>query len=54
MAQDEISHYREFQYVVVNSDLNESLHAVRCILDAERAKRERLLDVDAFVQTLKP
>src|SRR4051812_32730110 len=54
MAEDEISHYREFQYVVVNNDLNESLRMVRCILDAERAKRERLLDVDAFVTTLKP
>lgn len=54
MAQDEISHYKEFQYVVINNDLNESLHTVRAILDAERAKRERLLDVDAFVSTLKP
>ena len=54
MAQDEISHYREFQYIVVNNDLNESLHTVRCILDAERAKRERLLDVDTFVKTLHP
>jgi len=54
MAEDEISHYREFQYVVINNDLSESLHTVRAILDAERAKRERLLDVDAFVSTLKP
>jgi len=54
MAQDEIAHYREFQYVVVNNDLNESLRIVRAILDAERAKRERLVDVDAFVKTLKP
>jgi guanylate kinase len=54
MAQDEISHYREFQYVIVNNDLNESMLHVRSILDAERAKRERLQDVDAFVATLKP
>jgi guanylate kinase len=54
MAEDEIAHYREFQYVVINNDLNESLRVVRCILDAERAKRERLVDVDTFVKTLKP
>jgi guanylate kinase len=54
MAQDEISHYREFQYVMVNNDLDESLRLVRGILDAERTKRARLLDVDAFVETLKP
>jgi guanylate kinase len=54
MAGDEISHYREFQYAVINNDLNESLRIVRSILDAERAKRERLTNVDAFVETLKP
>jgi guanylate kinase len=54
MAQDEISHYREFQYVIVNNDLTESMAHVRSILDAERTKRERLTDVDDFVKTLKP
>lgn len=54
MAQDEISHYKEFQYVIVNNDLDESMAHVCGILDAERHKRERLLDVDAFVKTLKP
>lgn len=53
-SQEEISHYTEFQYVIVNNDLNESLYRVRAILDAERNKRERLTDVDAFVKTLKP
>jgi len=54
MAEDEISHYREFQYVIVNKDLDESMAHVRGILDAERHKRERLLAVDDFVKTLKP
>lgn len=53
-ARDEISHYSEFQYVIVNNDLDESIHHVRSILDAERAKRSRLTDVQAFVDTLKP
>lgn len=54
MARDEISHYKEFQYVVVNNDLGESIKQVQGILDAERTKCQRLLDVQAFVDTLKP
>ncbi len=54
MAQEEISHYKEFQYVIVNNDLDESVQLVHNILRAERAKRTRLMDLDAFVETLKP
>lgn len=53
-AQDEISHYKEFQYVIINNDLNDSIRQVREILEAERLKRHRLIDVQAFVDTLKP
>jgi guanylate kinase len=53
-AQDEISHYREFDYVIVNSDLQDSIAAVRAIIGAERQKRSRLTDLDAFIGTLKP
>ncbi|MFH1158694.1 MAG: guanylate kinase [Pseudomonadota bacterium] len=53
-AQDEISHYGEFQYVIVNDDLKDSLRQVRGILEAERLKCHRLLDIRAFVDTLKP
>lgn len=53
-AKNEISHYKEFQYVIVNHDLNESIRQVREILAAERLKRHRLYGVEAFVETLKP
>jgi guanylate kinase len=53
-ARDEISHYTEFQYVIVNNDLNESIRQVQGILDAERVKRRRLVDIQSFVDTLKP
>ena len=53
-AQDEISHYKEFQYVIVNNDLNESIRQVRHILEAERTKRARLLNLADFVGNLKP
>lgn len=53
-AADEISHYGEFQYVIVNNDLQESIARVRAILEAERSKRQRLTDIQSFVATLKP
>ena len=53
-AQDEIAHYGEFDYVIVNNDLEETIAQVRAILDAERNRRQRLTDVEAFVATLKP
>lgn len=53
-AADEISHYKEFQYVIVNNDLKDSVRQVEEILAAERAKRTRLTGLDDFVKTLKP
>ncbi len=53
-AQNEIAHYTEFQYVIVNNDLEESIRQVQVILEAERNKRRRLVDIQDFVETLKP
>lgn len=53
-AADEISHYKEFEYVVVNNSLEDSIAQVRAIIDAERAKRRRITNLDSFVGTLKP
>lgn len=53
-AQDEIAHYGEFDYVIVNNDLEETIAQVQAILDAERNRRQRLTDVASFVATLKP
>lgn len=53
-AADEISHYREFQYVLVNDDLAETLRAVKDILRVERLKRHRVKELQNFVDTLKP
>ncbi|MCK4946431.1 MAG: guanylate kinase [Alphaproteobacteria bacterium] len=53
-AQDEISHYAEFQYVIINNNLEDSIRQVQEILEAERLKRHRLLDIQDFVDTLKP
>lgn len=52
-ASDEISHYREYDYIVVNDDLEESVRSVRAILAAERLRRDRQTGMTAFVRTLQ-
>ncbi|MEO9901654.1 guanylate kinase [Nisaea sp.] len=52
-AADEISHYREYDYIIVNRDLDASVEAVRAILTAERLKRDRRLGLTDFVKLLR-
>ncbi len=51
-ASNEIQHWDEYDYVVVNYDIERSVAAVRAILAAERLRRSRLTGLKAFVQTL--
>jgi len=53
-ARDEIKHYKEFQYIIVNYDFEESVQRVLAILEGERLKRTRLTNIEAFVDTLRP
>ena len=48
-AGDEMSHYDEDDYVVVNTALERSVEEVRAVLRAERLRRGRLKGLDAFV-----
>ena len=52
-ASAEISHWAEYDYVIVNSDLEVSVKAVTAILIAERLKRERLLGLSSFVRDMQ-
>ena len=52
-ARIEMDHYREYDYVLVNEDLEDSTRRVRSILAAARLKRERLLQLDNFVRDLQ-
>ena len=52
-ASEEISHYREYDYIIVNHDLEESVAKVRAILTAERLKRDRQLGLTDFVKQLR-
>lgn len=51
-AADEIGHWLEYDYVIVNADLEESLAGLSAILAAERLKRERLTGLPAFVRSV--
>ncbi|HXC54429.1 MAG TPA: guanylate kinase [Rhizomicrobium sp.] len=51
-AASEISHWPEYDYVVVNRDLRRALEQVKAILEAERARRTRLVGVGEFVAEL--
>lgn len=50
---DEISHWPEYEYVVVNDDLEAAYAKLRAILMAERAKRVRQTGLDDFIRRLQ-
>ena len=52
-ANDELSHWAEYDYVVVNRDIGTSLTNLKAILTAERLKRERLVGMSGFVKALR-
>lgn len=52
-AAAEISHWPEYDYVIVNSDLQKSMEGLSAILTAERLRRERLNGLTAFVRDLQ-
>ena len=52
-AAAEISHWAEYDYVIVNADLEASVAGLRAILVAERLKRERLLGLSDFVRQMQ-
>ena len=48
----EMSHYPEYDYVIINYDLNKSVQQVQSILNAERSRRERQNGLVDFVKHL--
>ncbi|MCB1476516.1 MAG: guanylate kinase [Rhodobiaceae bacterium] len=51
-AREEIRHWREYDFVIVNHDLEISVRDVQAILVGERNRRARLPDVEAFADQL--
>jgi guanylate kinase len=51
-AADEISHWAEYDYILVNDDPGQCLHEIRSILTTERLRRERQRGLVGFVRDL--
>lgn len=52
-AADEMSHYPEYDYIIVNHDLEKSVRQVQQILLAERLKKQRQIGLSDFVKQLR-
>lgn len=51
-AAEEISHWQEYDYILVNRDLDDSFARLRAILTAERLKRVKMIDIEGFANRL--
>jgi guanylate kinase len=52
-SSDEMSHWPEYDYVIVNHDLDASVAQVQAILTAERLRRDRQIGLAEFVNGLR-
>ena len=52
-AANELSHWAEYDYVIVNNDIAASVRQVQAILQAERLRRERLVGLHEYVKALR-
>ena len=50
---DEVSHWAEYDYVLVNDDADACAAKLKSILTAERLRRERQISLNGFVRTLQ-
>lgn len=50
---DEVSHWAEYDYVLVNDDADACAENLKAILTAERARRERQVSLNDFVRDLQ-
>ena len=53
LAQDEISHFPEYDYVVVNNDLDSCVTKIQNIIIAERHKKSRKFNLTEFVNKFR-
>lgn len=52
-ASDEISHYAEYDYIIINEDFDESLEKINSILIAEGLKRTRQNKIQDVINSLR-
>ena len=52
-AADEISHYREYDYILVNRNIDVAVAQIKAILQAERLRRDRQVGLTDLVKKLR-
>ena len=53
LVQDEISHIQEYDYVVINKDINLCVNQIQNIVNAERLKKSKLNNLTKFVNKFR-
>ena len=53
LAQDEISHFPEYDYVVINDNLNLCVSKIQNIINAERCKKSKQYNLTEFVNKFR-
>ena len=48
----EIMHWKEYDYVIVNNNFEQTLHEVKSIITSEKLRRVRNSQLEAFIETL--
>ena len=49
----EIMHWKEYDYVIVNNNFEQTLHEVKSIITSERLRRVRNSQLEKFIETLR-
>ena len=52
-ARKEISHYNEYDFIIINDDVQESVNKIKLILNSESLRRRRQVGLSEFVNDLK-
>ena len=53
LVQNEISHFPEYDYVVINKNLKFCVQQIKNIIESERLKRSRLINLTSFVNKFR-
>ena len=51
-ARKEISHYLEYDFIIINEDIQESVNKIKTILHSESLRKRRQVGLDKFVDNL--
>ena len=49
----EIMHWKEYDYVIVNNNFEQTLHEVKSIITSEKLRRVRNSQLGKFIETLR-